>query len=484
MKHKLIISALALVFSLSAFAKEKQPNILFFLVDDFGWMDVGYNGSEFYLTPNIDKLAGEGMQFTNAYAAHPRCVPSRYSLITGRYPARAQMPGPGEGKLPTPGGAPLRPGDEAKLKADEHTIASALKSEGYRTFFTGKWHLASSGTMPEHIGFDINVGGGHAGSPISFFYPYNEGKGKKAPIEGLDEGSKKGDYLTDRITDEALMFLDQHLEQERDEPFFAFVSHYAVHEPLQAKKEDIAIFEERLKTMEYTHPEFIPEGTGTTKMRQDDPVYAAMIYSMDESLGQIVDFLEEKGELDNTIIVFFSDNGGLSNNGNRPRRVATSNYPLRAGKGHLYEGGMREPMVVKWPGHVEAGTTSDLVVTGTDFFPTLLDMVGAPLLPEAHLDGVSFLPELEGKDMDNERAIFFHSPIDRPHATGDSNSSAVRKGKYKLIEFYDNDIVELYNLDEDIEEQNNIAEQEPEITKALLKELRNWRKDVNAYVKK
>lgn len=476
-----VIIALSLLFAFTVQAK--QPNVLFFLVDDMGWKDVGYNGSEFHLTPNIDQLASEGMQFTNAYATHPRCVPSRYSLITGRYPARAQMPGPGEGKL-APQGVSVRPGDEGKLKADEYTIASALKEHGYHTFFTGKWHLASSGTMPEDIGFDVNIAGGHAGSPISYFYPYNVGRGKKHPIEGLDDGGKEGEYLTDRITDETLMFLDQHFEQHADQPFFAYISHYAVHEPLQAKKEDIAIFEERLKTMHYSGPDYIKEGTGTTKMHQDHATYAAMVYSMDESLGRLTAALEERGELDNTIIIFFSDNGGLSNNGTNPRNLATSNQPLRAGKGHLYEGGIREPLVVKWPGVTQAGSVCDAVVTGNDFFPTILDMLQQPLKPEAHLDGVSFVKVLKDPKAElEERAIFFHSPLDRPQATGDENSSVIRKGKYKLIEFYDSDRVELYNLEEDLGEQHNLASNEPKLTKTLLSELHTWRKDVGAYIK-
>ncbi|MCY1633482.1 sulfatase [Marinifilum sp. D737] len=457
--------------------KEIKPNVLFFLVDDMGWMDAGYQGSKFYETPNIDKLAEQGVQFTNAYATHPRCVPSRYSLITGKYPARAQMPGPGEGKL--------RPGDEGKLKADEVCLADALKAGGYSTFFAGKWHLATSGTYPQNVGFDINIAGGHAGSPISYFYPYNDGKqaGKKNPIEGLDEGTK-GEYLTDRITEETVEYIESQVANHPDQPFLAYVSHYAVHEPLEAKEEYVNKFKQKLKTMSYEAPEFIEEGTGTTKMRQDDPVYAAMIYSMDESLGRIIKTLEKLGQLDNTIIIFFSDNGGLSNRGFRPRRVATSNYPLRAGKGHLYEGGVREPMIVKWPGVTKAGTKTDAIVTGTDFFPTILEMAGLPLQQEAHVDGESFAWALtRDKVPKKDRAIFWHSPISRPHATGDENCSAIRKGPYKLIEWYDEGRIELYDLEKDIQEKDNIAGENPKLVKELLVELTDWKKEVNAYIK-
>ncbi|TRX71782.1 sulfatase [Carboxylicivirga sp. M1479] len=462
----------------------KKPNVLFFLVDDLGWMDVGYNGSPFYETPNIDQLANEGVRFNNAYATHPRCVPSRYSLITGRYPARAQMPGPGEGKLnPTKG---VYPGDEARLEADEVTIADAMRAGGYTTFFAGKWHLAFSGTMPEHVGFDINVAGGHAGSPISFFAPYNEShrSTKKKPIEGLDD-APDGEYLTDRITDETIQFLNNHQATHPEKPFFAYVSHYAVHEPIEAKQEHVDKFEAKKKSMTYTGEPFIEEGTGTTKMHQDNATYAGMVYSMDESLGRISAKLAELGQLDNTIIVFFSDNGGLSNRGFNPRRVATSNYPLRAGKGHLYEGGVREPLIVKWPGIVKKGMQSNALVTGNDFFPTILEMVGLEPLPLAHLDGESVVWALKEQQNPNpERAVFWHSPVDRPHATGDSNSTAIRKGPYKLIEFYDQDVVELYNIEEDIEEKHDLSEQLPEIKKALLEELHQWRLDVNAYIKK
>jgi len=482
---KKIFFSLLVLSVLGACTTEKpnqQPNVLFFLVDDLGWSDVGYNGSKYYETPFIDQLANEGMVFTNAYATHPRCVPSRYSLITGKYPARAQMPGPGEGKLKGPH---LRPGDEGKLKTDEQTIASALKQAGYATFFAGKWHLATSGTLPEDVGFDVNIAGGHAGSPISYFYPYNNGKqaGKKAPIEGL-EGGEEGEYLTDRITDETIKWLKEHQQKETNQPFFAYVSHYAVHEPLQAKTEHLEKFQLKLDTMVYKGEPFIEEGTGTTKMHQDDPYYAGMVYSMDESLGRIQACLKELNQLENTIIIFFSDNGGLSNRGFNPRRVATSNYPLRAGKGHLYEGGVREPLIIKWPGVTKAGAKSNHVVTGTDFFPTILDMLNLPLLPDAHKDGVSFVWALTNKtDPNPDRPVFWHSPVDRPHATGDSNSSAIRQGRYKLIEFYDEGRIELYDLATDLEEQKNLVDELPEVAQSLLHELHVWRKEVNAYVK-
>ncbi|QZT37900.1 sulfatase [Halosquirtibacter xylanolyticus] len=480
-KYLMITIILFSCFICQSKSKRSRPNVLFFLVDDMGWRDVGYQGSDFYETPNIDRLSDKGVVFSNAYASHPRCVPSRYAIMTGRYPARAQMPGPGEGKLKSN----IIAGDDGKLNPTDRCIAKEFKSVGYKTFFTGKWHLATSGTFPEDVGFDINIAGGHAGSPISYFHPYNEGRatGKKAPIKGLEEGYD-GEYLTDRITKETLKFLDDHLKNS-DEPFFAFVSHYAVHEPLEAKRKDIERFQERQKKMHYEGPEFIPEGTGTTKVRQDDPKYAAMIYSMDQSLGRIINKLEEEKVMDNTIIVFFSDNGGLSNRGFRPRHVATSNLPLRAGKGHLYEGGIREPMIVYDPRINKSVNRSDAIVIGNDFYPTLMEMSGMSTKGLRGIDGQSFLWALKGQKNPNpQRSIFWHSPVPRPQSTGDESCTAVRKGDYKLIEWYDKGIVELYNITNDIGEESDLSKEDPDKVKELLTEVKVWRNEVDAYMGK
>lgn len=481
----LLVSGISCGWKGKGKSENPKPNIIFFLVDDLGWMDTGYQGSEFYETPNIDRLASEGQIFTDAYASHPRCVPSRFAIVTGRYPARAQMPGPGEGKLKAPESQKLYPGDESNLNPEDYTLANALKEGGYKTFFTGKWHLASAGTLPEHVGFDINIGGGHAGSPISYFYPYNEGgqSGNKAPIYGLDDGFE-GEYLTDRLTDETIKFIEGHVHSEPGQPFFAFVSHYAVHQPIEAKDEDIQIFKKKLKGLTFEGEEFVSEGTGTTRLWQNDPVYAAMVNSMDQSLGRIREVLGKLGIADNTIIVFFSDNGGLSNRGFNPRKVPTSNYPLRAGKGHLYEGGVREPMIVFWPGVTHPGSKTDAVVTGTDFFPTFLQMAGLPLRPEAHLDGKSFVWAVKGmQDPDPGRPVFWHSPVARPQATGDSNSSSIRLGNYKLIEFYDEGRVELYDLSADIGESVNLSETKPRIRDEMLETLHSWLDEVKAWKK-
>ncbi|TDN96639.1 sulfatase [Sunxiuqinia elliptica] len=456
-----------------------QPNVLFFLADDLGWSDVGYQGSTFYETPNIDKLSSEGIQFTNAYVTHPRCVPSRYSIFTGNYPARAQMPGP-TNSLEIPG-------DESHLKADNYTLADGMKEAGYITFFTGKWHLATDGAFPNNIGFDKNVAGGAAGSPISYFYPYNKSRSgkpiKKSSIKGLEDG-KEGEYLTDRLTQETIAFIKEHHSKSTKRPFFAFVSHYAVHQPLQAPTKYVNYFKKKLETKSFTGPNFTKEGSGTTKMHQDDPVYAAMIYSLDESLGKIIQTLKETNLLENTIIIFYSDNGGLSNRGFNPRRVATSNTPLRAGKGHLYEGGIRVPLIVKWPGVTSPGIKHPAIITGTDFFPTLLEIAGIKEATFLNNDGRSFAWALhQDQAPHNQRTIFWHSPLPRPQATGDYACSAIRRGPYKLIDFYDQNRIELYNIEQDTSEINNLSFLKPSLAKELLELLETWRQNTQAFRK-
>ena len=441
-------------------------NVILFVVDDLGYFDLSITGSTFYETPNIDQLAKSGMQFQNAYVSHPRCVPSRYSLQTGKYPARKQIPGGKE-----------------QMQTSEVTIGKAFKEAGYITFFAGKWHLGSSEAQwPQNQGYDINIAGCGAGAPPSYFYPYNvkraDDKSNYERIVGLEKG-KKGEYITDRLTDETVKFISSH----KDEPFFAVLCHYAVHTPLQAKEEKIKKYEQKLKKIEFSGPEYITKD-GTTKMRQDNAIYAAMIESMDESMGELVKTLKQNDLYNNTIIVFTSDHGGLSNRGmNNKRALATSNLPLRAGKGHVYEGGAKVPFFVYWPGKVQAGTFSEQVTVNTDIFPTLLDMAGIPLKSEAHLDGISMLPALKGKKP-MERTLFWHSPVGRPESTGDENCSAIRDGNYKLIDFYDKNKVELYDLEKDPYETNNLVSSEEKLTESLHKKLNGWKTNVNAIHKK
>ena len=367
MKNLKVGSLLAGIFALNPwmskgdFVEDKPLNVLFFLVDDMGWMDSSVYGSTFYETPHIDRLAEQGVRFQQAYTTHPRCVPARYSLLTGKFPARAGIPG-----------------RSYNMDPSEVTIAEAMKEGGYATYFTGKWHLQKTEDQaPENQGFDINIAGGHAGAPPSYFYPYEKAKKAghktKGGIHGL-EGGQEGEYLTDRLTDETIRFFEQHQAENSDQPFFAYVSHYAVHTPLEAKPELIQKYRKKLRGMSFDGPEFI-EKDGTTKMHQDHAVYAAMVQSMDESLGRLMDSLDQLGILDETLILMTSDHGGLSNRGvNNKRPLATSNLPFRAGKGHCYEGGIRVPLIVKWPGVTSAGTMSDRVIAGTDHYPTLLEI--------------------------------------------------------------------------------------------------------------
>lgn len=442
------------------------PNIVLFLVDDLGWRDVGCYGATFYETPHMDALAAGGMRFTEAYAAHPRCVPSRYAIMTGKFPARAGVPGRSYNVAP-----------------EEQTFAEALKIQGYATFFAGKWHLSKRPEQePQNQGFDVNIAGGAAGAPKSYFHPYNRTatKGHKtaAPIVGLEKG-QPGEYLTDRLTGETVSFLRQHHEKRPEQPFLVVLSHYAVHTPLEAKADDVAVFERLLEKTPATGPEFA-DRDGTTKLRQDHPVYAAMIRSTDESLGAVLKELDTLGFSENTVVVLTSDHGGLSNRGRTSQRpLATSNLPLRAGKGHLYEGGIRVPLIVRWPGHIRADTASGAVVNGTDHYATFLELAGAD--PNPHIDGASYLAACRGGQLVRATPLFWHSPKGRPQSTGDRNSSAIRRGAWKLIDFYDEGRRELYDLAADPGEANDLAGQEPDMAEGLLAELERWRTEIGVF---
>jgi len=450
---------------------KQKPNILIFYVDDLGWMDLACQGSAFYETPAIDQLANEGVRFTQAYTAHPRCVPARYGVMTGKYPARG----------PVPGG----PG----MVFEDVTIAEALKDGGYATFFTGKWHLLfrdKEGNMPENQGFDVNVAGGAAGAPPTYWYPYRKGEAtpsgkkgfKKNEIHGLEDG-QEGEYITDRLTDETVQFLTQHVKKETDKPFFVFLSHYGVHTPFEAKPELVEKYRKKLKTMQYDLPEYEKTITGDTKLRQDFPVYAAMIESVDQSMAKISSTLKQLGIEDNTIIIFTADNGGLSTRGNT-RQLATSNYPLRYGKGWLYEGGIREAFIVKWPGVSIEGEVSNALITGTDIYPTVLEMAGLEQRPQDHMDGVDVTAAIKGKAFKREKPLFWHSPMGRPGSTGDSNSSAVRLGDYKLIDWYDEGRIELFDLSSDIGERKDLSKTMPAKTKEMHQLVKDWRQSINA----
>jgi arylsulfatase A-like enzyme len=423
-----------------ASAKPSKPNILIFLVDDFGARDLSCYGSDFYETPAIDQLAAEGQRYVQAYAAHPRCVPSRYGFFTGRFPVRDGCPG-----------------NTYNIAPETRTLAEALKAGGYATFFAGKWHLAKNlDELPDAQGFDINIAGGAAGAPRSYFAPYNQSKNphhKAAAINGL-ETAPIGEYLTDRLTDETVLFLKEHAASKSKQPFFAVLAHYAVHTPFEAKAEETHYFQRKLDPQK---KEAFTLRDGSTKLEQDNAVYAAMIRSTDESLARVLQTLDELKLANNTLIILTSDHGGLSNRGaSSTRPLATSNLPLRAGKGHLYEGGIRVPFIVRWPGVAPAGKTSETIVTGTDLYATCLEAAELEPEPSHHIDSVSILPAIKGKALPRG-PIVWHSPRPRPGSTGDTASSALRLEQYKLIKFYfPEEHYELYDLNTDPGENKNL----------------------------
>lgn len=461
----LLLFNFLMLLSCHKMEKPTKPNVVFILVDDLGYTDLGFTGTTFYETPNLDKLATEGMVFNNAYAASPVCSPARAAIMSGKYPARLNLtdwiPGNGPQKDQKLMSSPF----DLQLDLEEHTIAEAFKANGYKTMFAGKWHLGEEEKYyPQHQGFDINIAGNKTGHPSSYFSPYNNPQ---------IENGQNGEYLTDRLTDEVIGFIDQH----KSTPFFAFLSFYTVHLPLQAKPEKVKKYKNKLSGMAFDGEPFSKVGNTYIKNWQNIPEYAAMVESMDENVGRLLKFLEENGLAKNTIIVFTSDNGGMSTS-NQTGNIPTSNLSLRAGKGYLYEGGIREPLIIRWPDNIKEHSTSDFPVTGTDFYPTLLSLVGLSLQPNQHLDGINFKPILEGKALE-ERPIFWHYPH-YSGGLGGKPSGAVRFGDYKLIEFYEDMKVELYNVVDDISEKNNLSLSMPDKTAALLELLHNSRKVINA----
>jgi len=457
-----------------------KPNFVFILIDDLGWTDLGCYGSSFYETPNIDKLAREGMRFTNAYAACPVCSPTRASILTGKYPARLNLTDwiPGLQSMDDPGSRELRPPEfRQQLPLGEVTIAEALKQGRYATASVGKWHLGDKGYWPEHQGFDINIAGNEKGQPPSYFYPYRR-RDEKLNIED----GKKGEYLTDRLTDEALKFI----EDNRHRPFFLYLSHYAVHQPIQSKKEFASKYERKAyRSGPSARPRFVEQNEMVTRQVQDYPPYAGMVESVDESIGRVIEKLRKLGIEQDTVVVFFSDNGGLSvqiGSASNPRHAAnlvpTCNLPLRAGKGWLYEGGIREPLIIRWPGVTRPGSVCDVPVTSTDFYPTILEMARMPAQDAQCSDGISLLPLLTGAKSLTRDAIYWHYP--HYHPSGHRPSGAVRAGDYKLIEFYEDGRIELYSVAEDLSEEHDLSSEMPEKAVRLQTMLHRWLKSVEA----
>jgi len=452
---------------------QRPPNFVFFLIDDLGWVDTGVYGSTFYETPNIDRLASEGMRFTDAYAASPVCSPTRASIMTGKHPARLNITdwigGSQRGEL-------LPAEYEHQLAFEEVTIAEVLKEAGYSTGYFGKWHLGDTPFLPDSQGFDLNVGGTAAGQPASYFYPYKAEHGRSDfwDVPHLEDG-RDGEYLTDRLTDEAIGFL----EAQGDSPFLLYLSHYAVHTPIQSKGDLTEKYREKAESLpEPDGPDFISEhDRAFVKQHQDHAAYAGMVQSVDESIGRVLETIENLGLTDNTIVIFMSDNGGLTTIANR-RSAPTAVLPLRAGKGWLYEGGIREPMIVKWPGVVEEGSLCSEPVISTDFFPTMLEMARIAQRPSLHQDGTSLVPLLRQEGRLDRNALYWHFP--HYHGSGNRPSGAVRAGDYKLVEWFEDGQVELYNLADDIGESRDLSQSMPEKVGELTEMLHAWHRTVDA----
>ncbi len=438
------LGAAALSFSkssLAARARQDKPNFVFILIDDMGWPDLGCYGNEFHETPNIDRLAAEGMRFTDAYAACPVCSPTRASIVSGQYPARVGITDfiPGHWRPYEKLRVPIN--RQQFLPHDSVTIAEALQPAGYTSGIYGKWHLGGLEHYPDKQGFDaMGVRRG------------NHKKFSLFPEVDLPEDP----YMSEVLTDEAEKFI----ESNQDRPFCLCLHHYAVHIPLQARDQLVKKYENKPK----------PD-TGV-----NHPIYAAMVEHVDKSVGRILDKLDSLELSDNTIVVFFSDNGGLRQRFDGDGPIVSTNAPLRDEKGTLYEGGIRVPMIVRWPGMIEPGGTNDTPVTSVDLYPTFLEIAGAAAPPDHPLDGESLAPLLTRNDQLERDAIYWHYP----HYHHSSPAGAIREGDWKLIEFYEDGHLELYNLRNDIGEQTNLASRESARVDALQQKLSAWRSDVSA----
>ena len=445
--------AIFLALFLAAALPAQRPNFVFILADDLGWRDLGVYGSSYYETPHLDRLAAQGVRFSDAYAAGNSCSPTRGSIMTGKYPATTHLSDWIPGR--TPPGAKLDiPQWTNYLRHAETTIAEVFSEAGYVTASIGKWHLGKKGWWAEDHGFQVSIGGSHAGSHGSMFPPY----WPAAKIQRLGwrpfPDERPGEYLTDRITREAEAFLDDH----GDKPFFLYLSHYAVHTRIEGRPDLVEKY--RAKK---------PSGS------QTNAEYGAMVEGLDISVGVVLDKLERIGVADNTIVIFFSDNGGLSKND-----TITSNKPLRGEKSTAWEGGVRVPLIVKWPGKTPRGSVIEEPVISVDFFPTLLEMAGIDSV--VRVDGKSLVPLLKGDSGFRRGPIYWHYPHYNAHTPIITCTpyGAVREGPFKLLEFYEDGHIELYDLREDIGETRDLAEAMPDKAQELQRKLHDWRRTAGA----
>ncbi len=507
---KLLALLIVCVCAVASHAAEPQkPNVVLFLVDDLGWRDLSCYGSTFYETPNLDRFARENVRFTDAYSACHVCSPTRVSVMTGKYPARMQM----TDWLPGRREYPFQRFNNAKilqqLPAAETTLAEALREHGYATGHFGKWHLGEDPSGPLQHGFDVQVPRWNKGWPNAGYH---------APFKLDALADAPGEYLTDRLTDEALKYI----EQNKDRRFFLYLSHFAVHDPIQGRADLVAKYQAKLKRNAPTNrPPYILEGnpdgknaptraqldalikedaykgytvlpkqTVKIKQEQDNVQFAAMVENMDESFGRVIAKLEALGLSENTIVIFTSDNGGMSGaNFGRPDRVvpptaldanfSTSNLPLRGAKGWLYEGGIRVPLMIKWPGRGARGSVTSVPAISTDLYPSILEMVGVPARPAQHQDGVSLASVVRGEKTSTREALYWHFPHYSNHGM-QSPGAAIRQGDFKLLEYFENNTVQLFNLQEDIGEQRDLASSQPKKVEELRTRLHAWRKAVGA----
>jgi arylsulfatase A len=440
-RRSFLKTALGGLAAASASANTPQWNVVFILMDDLGWHDTGPYGNTFIDTPNLNRFAAESALFTNAYAACPVCSPTRASIMTGKYPARLHLTDWIPGRKQWPYAKLLTPAFKQCLPLSDTTIAEAVHPFGYRSAAIGKWHLGGNGYLPTDQGFDINVGGTAAGSPPTYFGPLT--------LPGLKLES--GEFLTPRLTSEGSRFM----RESGRTPFFLYEAQFTVHIPLQAPEKLVQKYRKR-------------------DISDVDPVYCAMVETADACVGGLLKTLEETGKSKNTIVVFFSDNGGVRYQQRRLQPV-TNNAPLRAGKGHLYEGGIREPLIIRWPGVTQAGSRIAEPVCSVDFLPTFCDALG--IHAPKNMDGISIKPLLEGRSL-SQRPLFWHYP--HYSDQGGKPAGAVRIGNWKLIEFYEDNRLELFNLENDPGERSNLVLLQPDHAKRLHTLLVNWRKSVDA----
>ncbi len=463
----------------------KKPNIIFILIDDMGWQDLSCTGSSFYETPNIDSLREQGMMFTQGYAACPVCSPSRASIMSGKYPVSTGITDwiyherPSDSPSGNSRGRLIDSPYLDHLPLEEVSLAKGLKEGGYQTWHVGKWHIGKEPWYPENHGFDKNIGGCHLGAPgeAGYFSPWE--------IDGLkDADVPEGTYLTDYLTDRTLDLLK---ERDSDHPFFLNLWYYSVHTPIEAKEDKIRKYEEKARNMGLDKIQTFEEGDLfpceqkkderiLRRLVQSDPVYAAMIESLDENIGRVLAELKDQNIFDDTLIVFTSDNGGLSTAEGSP----TCNLPLAEGKGWMYEGGVREPLLISWPEKVKSSSLCSEPVSSPDFYPTLLEAAGLPLRPEQHVDGVSMIPLMTGEGSFDREALFWHYP--HYGNQGGTPGSSILMYPWKLIEFFENGRVELYNLEQDPGEQIDLAVSETERAAIMKGKLHLWQSEKGALI--